>query len=165
MAHADCDRSLTAGEVKLARAVFGDAINYADVRICHRKWAFFQPSNRVMAPMGNIHFHPASKSYVDDFATAKPHQRALFIHEMVHVWQAQTRGRWFLVLMRWPLDKYAYNLDPNRPFKAYGLEQQAKMVEDYYLLSVGEKVAGAASIDAYRAILPREWPAHQAQHA
>ena len=163
MAHADCDRPLTAGEVALARAIFGDTINYDDVRICHRKWAFFQSPRTVMAPMGNIHFHPAAKFYADDFSVAKPHLRALFVHEMVHVWQAQTRGRWFLVLMRWPFDFYRYALKPGWPLKKYGLEQQAEIVAHFYLLSIGERVAGAPSLASYRAILPDDWPAHQIQ--
>lgn len=83
MAHAACDRTLTAGEVELARAIFGTAVNYDDVRICRRKWVFFQSRRTVMAPMGDIHFHPAAKFYCNDFAVAKPHLRALFVHEMV----------------------------------------------------------------------------------
>ncbi len=147
-------RGLTPGEVALARSVFGDAIDYAAVRIARRKWAFFQPRRVVMAPMGHIHFHPHGEHYCDDFCDADMVHQGLFIHEMVHVWQAQTRGRWFLVLMRWPLDRYSYALKPGWPLKRYGLEQQAEIVRHYFLLKNGVPVAGAPGIAAYQAILP-----------
>lgn len=145
---------MTAAERRLARSVFGDAIDYDGVEIRNRKWAFFQPANVVMAPMGHIHFHPKGGVYCEDFCDASIARQGLFIHELVHVWQAQTRGRWFLTLMRWPLDRYHYTLKPGWPLKRYGLEQQAEIVRHYFLLSRGVVVPGAASIESYRAILP-----------
>ena len=75
-------RPLTPTETHLARSVFGTAIDYAPVRIIRRKWAFFQPRDTVMAPTGNIHFHPAGTLYRDDFAAAPLSDQGLFIHEM-----------------------------------------------------------------------------------
>ncbi len=75
-------RPLTAGEIALARSVFGDAIAYDLVRICRHKWMFFQPRHVVMAPMGAIHFHPHGTLYCDDFSAASQARQALFIHEM-----------------------------------------------------------------------------------
>lgn len=147
-------RPLTAGETALARSVFGDAIAYDAVEIRNRKWAFFQPHRVVMAPMGHLHFNPRGDLYCDDFCSAPLARQGLFIHEMTHVWQAQTRGRWFLLLMRWPLDRYSYTLKPGWPLARYGLEQQAEIVRHYFLLSRGQTVPGAPLVDAYRAILP-----------
>lgn len=152
-------RRLAAGEVALARSVFGDAIDYDAVRIRHRKWIFFQPRRIVMAPMGHLHFHPGGTVYYDDFSTAPQALKGLFIHEMVHVWQAQTRGRWYLVLMRHPFATYDYSLKPGWPLARYGLEQQAEIVRHYWLLTQGAIVGGAAGVEAYRAILPAEWGA------
>lgn len=147
-------RPLTAGEIALARSVFGDAIAYDRVRICHRKWIFFQPRRVVMAPMGSLHFHPHGDLYCDDFAAASRSLKGLFLHEMTHVWQAQTRGRWYLVLMRHPLCRYRYTLKPGWPLHRYGIEQQAEIVRHYFLLSRGHQVPGAPGVEAYRAILP-----------
>ena len=61
-------RPLTTGEIALARTVFGDAIDYARVRVRHYKWIFFQPRRIVMAPMGDLHFHPKGSVYCDDFS-------------------------------------------------------------------------------------------------
>lgn len=154
MIRAAAARPLTHGERALAKGVFGDAIDYDRVEIRRRKWVFFQPRHVVMAPMGHMHFHPLGDIYCDDFCETPVERQGLFIHEMVHVWQAQRRGRWFLVLMRWPFDRYSYTLKPGWPLERYGLEQQAEIVRHHFLLSKGRTVPGAAGIKAYRAILP-----------
>ena len=65
-----------------------------------------------MAPTGNIHFHPHGDLWSDDFAAEPLHRQGLFIHEMTHVWQAQTRGRFYLPLMRHPFCRYSYRVEP-----------------------------------------------------
>jgi hypothetical protein len=75
-------RALTPAETALAASVFGDAIDYASVRLVRRKWAFFQPRDTVMAPRGCIHFHPKGDLWCDDFAHAHLTLQGLFIHEM-----------------------------------------------------------------------------------
>ncbi|MDK2761763.1 MAG: vgr related protein [Sphingopyxis sp.] len=152
-------RALTPGEIALARTVFGDAIAYDRVRVNHYKWIFFQPRQIVMAPMGNLHFNPRGDLYRDDFSAAPQPLQGLFIHEMTHVWQAQTRGRWYLVLMRHPFATYAYTLKPGWPLARYGLEQQAEIVRHYWLQTRQIIVGGAPGVEAYRAILPAEWRA------
>ena len=154
MTGAATSRPLTSAERALARGVFGDAIDYDAVEIRNRKWAFFQPKGVVMAPMGHMHFHPRGDIYCDDFCETPLERQGLFIHEMVHVWQAQTLGRWYLVFRRHPLCRYSYTLKPGWPLERYGIEQQAEIVRHYFLLSKGQVVAGAPSVEAYRAILP-----------
>jgi hypothetical protein len=130
-------RALTSGEVKLARSVFGDAIDYRRVRLVRRKWWPFQPAGIVMAPTGNIHFHPDSALWSDDFSQERLSLQGLFIHEMTHVWQAQTRGRFYLPLMRHPFCRYTYEIVVGRPFGRYGLEQQAEIVRHRFLADRG----------------------------
>lgn len=154
MSRTTSSRPLTAGEITLARQVFGDAIRYDQVRIHHRKWMIFQPPRVTMAPMGHIHFHPRGSMYCHDFCEGHLAQQAHFIHEMTHVWQAQTRGRWYLVLMRYPGMRYSYTLKPGWPLTRYNLEQQAEILRHFFLLRRGQTVAGAPGIEAYRAILP-----------
>ncbi|MGB3752721.1 MAG: vgr related protein [Parerythrobacter sp.] len=133
----------------LARTVFGTAIDYAPVRIKRRKWFAFQPRGVTMAPRGHIHFHPDSPSYCEDFAAVPVLRQGLFIHEMVHVWQIQTRGDWYLVTNRMPWARYDYSLKPGWPLTRYGIEQQAEIVKHAFLLRNGAKIAGAASGEAY----------------
>lgn len=134
--------------------MFGNAIDYAPVRIKRRKFFPLHPRRVTMAPMGHLHFHPQAAHYCDDFAAASLPMQAHFIHEMVHVWQAQTLGRWHLVLRRHPWCRYDYALRPGWRLARYGIEQQAEIVRHAFLLRQGARVAGAPSLNAYQAILP-----------
>jgi len=131
------ERPLTAGEIDLARSVFGDAIDYSRVRMIKRKWWPLQPSNTIMAPSGNLHFHPHGNVWSDDFSKESLGRQGFFIHEMTHVWQAQTKGRFYLPLMRHPFCRYDYQLRPGKPFGWYGLEQQAEIVAHRFLADRG----------------------------
>ena len=134
-------RSLTPGEIALARSVFGDAIDYRRVRLHHRKWWPFQLRGTAMAPMGEIYFHPVGGGWSEDFAGEPLRRQAFFIHEMTHVWQAQRGGRFYLPLMRHPFCRYAYRLKPGKPFRSYGLEQQAELVANRFLADNGVTIA------------------------
>lgn len=148
------ERLLTAGEVALAQSVFGDAIAYPAVKVMRRKFFPLQPRGVTMAPMGHLHFHPGATHYCDDFAAASLARQGHFVHEMTHVWQAQTLGRWYLVLRRHPWCRYDYALKPGWKLAQYGLEQQAEIVRHAFLLRQGERVAGAPALAAYEGILP-----------
>jgi len=145
-------RPLTPGEIALARSMFGDAIDYDRARIAHAKWAFFQPANVTMAPLGTIHFHPKGEAYRDDFAEAPLDLQGLFIHEMVHVWQHQ-QGL-FLPLRRHPFCRYRYALVPGRPFRRYGIEQQAEIVRHAFLLRKVARLPGAPDLAELEQLLP-----------
>lgn len=147
-------RPLTPGERALAASVFGSSIDYDPVRVHRRKWFPFQPRNIVMAPRGHLHFHPRGHLWSDDFAAAPLHSQGLFIHEMTHVWQAQKRGSWYLVLMRHPFCRYHYSVRPGWPLHRYGLEQQAEIVRHAFLLREGGHVAGAPPAEQLGSILP-----------
>lgn len=143
------ERHLTAGEVALARTVFGDAIDYGAVKLKRRKWFPFQPKRITMAPRGHVHFHPAGAAYCDDFSQVDIGRQGLLIHELTHVWQTQTLGDWFLVLHRHPFCRYDYALKPGQPFGKYGIEQQAEIVKHAFWLRHGVKVAGVGDKEAY----------------
>ena len=144
-------RSLTAGEIALAQVMFQQAIDYAAVSLVFDSW-WQKRSKTALAPNGNVYFPRHARC--EDFSLAAPHLQVWFMHEMTHVWQAQTRGRWYLVLMRHPFATYDYSLKPGWPLHRYGLEQQAEIVRHYWLLTQGRIIGGAPGIDAYRAILP-----------
>jgi hypothetical protein len=145
-------RPLTPGEAELARQVFGDALDVSRAKVANRKWAFFQPKNTTMAPLGTIHFNPASGLYRDDFATAPLALQGLFVHELAHVWQHQSGI--FLPIRRHAFCRYGYALEPGRPFTRYGIEQQAEIVRHAFLLARGAEVPGAAPLAVYRDLLP-----------
>ncbi|GGY97393.1 hypothetical protein GCM10011614_10490 [Novosphingobium colocasiae] len=134
--------------------MFGAAVDCDPVRIRRRRWFPLQPVRTVMAPCGHLHFHPASPLYHDDFADAGLGAQGLFIHEMVHVWQAQTRGRYYLPLMRHPWSRYDYALRPGWALQRYGIEQQAEIVRHVFLMQRGVTIPGAPPLASYAGILP-----------
>lgn len=148
------ERALTVGEQALALEVFGTAIDLGPVRIKRRRFFPFQPVQTVMAPMGHLHFHPRGTHYREDFSAAPLDLQGLFVHELVHVWQAQQNGRWWLPLMRHPFCRYGYRFVPGKPFARYGIEQQAELVRHAFLAGRGVAVAGAPSLDALCATVP-----------
>lgn len=145
-------RSLTPAEVRLAHSVFGDAIDYDRVRIHSAKWIFFQPRNTVMAPDGEIWFHPKGSLYREDFCACAPDEQGLFIHEMTHVWQRQQGV--YLPFRRHPFCRYDYAIKPGQPFRRYGIEQQAELVRHAFLIREGRVIPGAPGLEQYRSLLP-----------
>ena len=102
-----------------------------------------------MAPRGHLHFHPLGEAYCDDFSLMSPHRQGLFIHEMTHVWQTQTKGDWYLLLHRHPWARYKYALKPGWKLEDYGIEQQAEIVRHAFLLRRGIELPGIADRAAY----------------
>jgi len=148
------ERPLTPGECALARSVFGAALDPAPVRVRRCRFFPFQPVGTVMAPMGHIHFHPQNGDYRDDFSTAPLGLQGLFIHELVHVWQTQQHGRFYLPLMRHPFCRYGYTFEPGKPFTAYGIEQQAELVRHAFLAAQGAPAREAPALAALSQMLP-----------
>jgi len=137
----------------MARTVFGDAIDYAPVRIRRRKWFAFQPKKVTMAPNGHVHFHPNGNAYCDDFSAQSVLRQGLLIHELTHVWQTQTHGRWYLILHRHPFCRYDYTLRPGQPLTAYGIEQQAMIVQHAFWLRHGLQLPGVSDARAYEMLV------------
>ena len=125
-------RGLTAGETALARQLFGDAIDYAKVRIIGRRYLPFQPKNCAMTPNGSMYFHRSF--WCDDFAAAGVAGQRWFMHEMTHVWQHQLgypvrlRGA-----VRIGLD-YHYQLRPGSRLADFNMEAQGDLLADYFVL-------------------------------
>jgi hypothetical protein len=147
-------RHLTEGEIALARTIFGDAIDYAPVTVNRRRWFPFQPANVVMAPDGHIWINPKGGLWSEDYCREPLKIQALFLHELTHVLQTQERGRFYLLLMRHPFCRYRYTVTPGRPFRRYGLEQQAEIVRHLFLLRNGLIPAGAPPMEILEKIVP-----------
>ena len=79
--------------------------------------------------------------------------QGLFIHEMTHVWQSQTKGWWYLPLYRNFSRRYDYKLRPSWPLTQYGIEQQAEIVRHAFLLRNGLDVPGAVEKRAYESLV------------
>lgn len=124
-------RALTAGEARIATAMFGGTLDPARVTVRHARWFFLQPRDVLMTPAGAICCHPGGDTWRADFASEAWPMRGLFVHELVHAWQHQHGIP--LAWVRWPFARYGYRLRPGKPFFDYGLEQQAEIVRHAYL--------------------------------
>ncbi|WP_246050452.1 hypothetical protein [Asticcacaulis tiandongensis] len=71
-----------------------------------------------------------------DDLSKRPEQLALLAHELTHVWQYETGMTLWKYLWR-ERGRYRYSLVADKPFRAYGYEQQAAMVEDMVRLGHG----------------------------
>ena len=125
-------RSLTHGEAVMVNQLFSFAIDLSSVKIHEHKYAIFQSPNFVMTPNGEIYFPTAPLN--PDFAIAPVEDIRVFMHEMVHVWQHQM-GMWVKTrgLFSWYVN-YKYELQNGKLLSNYGMEQQAGIISDYYLL-------------------------------
>lgn len=119
-------RSLTLGEKSLAYSIFHEQLDLDRPRICASAWVI---RGYAISPNGYIYFNPSD--YMDDFSTASLGKQAWFIHEMTHVWQVQQGMN---VIRRALVDRrYQYLLKDGKSFFQYGIEQQAQMVQDYFV--------------------------------
>lgn len=127
-------RQLTLGEIALAKTLFGGSLIYSRIWIHRESYLPFnmQPVDVAMTPNGELWFREGT--YSPDFSLEQDLQKKhRFMHEMVHAWQAQkgmfvrTRG----LFSRFA--DYSYTLD-KADFLHYGLEQQASIASDYWLL-------------------------------
>ena len=119
-------RFLTVGEIDLAYSVFGDSLNTSEIQL---KTAWWVLKNYAVSPNGNIYFNSAD--WITDFSAASLGKKSWLIHELTHVWQLQ-RG---LKVLQGALinRRYSYVLQAGKPFLNYGIEQQARMVQDYFI--------------------------------
>ena len=141
------NRGLTLSERQLAETVFQNALDYERIRIHDAKYVFFQANNVLMTPNGQI--YAPDEMYRKDYSAELPNYQELFIHELAHVWQYQTgvlnpklSGLFEFVKNGFSYGKaYRYVLESGRDLIDYGMEQQAAMVADFFLVEkIGEKI-------------------------
>ena len=134
-------RRLTANEIALARAAYGDGIDYA--RVILRDGPGLHPFAHIAFAFGNPAIAIGSTIYFGrDFCTdcsAAGRDRTNFIHEMAHVWQYRALGmvhfflRYLIEFARAkgrPATLYAYRPGVT-PFGLATLEAQAEMASHY----------------------------------
>ncbi|SJM69982.1 hypothetical protein A1232T_00875 [Psychrobacter piechaudii] len=129
-------RPLTEAEIKMAHSVFGPDFDVSQVRL---KTAWWVLKNYAVSPNGNIYFNP--KDWVEDFSKQSLGKKSWLIHELTHVWQLQQGLKVVSGAMR--NRRYDYILQEGKPFFTYGIEQQARMVQDYFVRREQGKDCGA----------------------
>lgn len=125
MTHPQKSRYLNEAEIKMAQSVFGSTFDLSQVQL---KTAWWVLKNYAVSPNGNIYFNP--QDWIEDFSQQPLRTKSWLIHELTHVWQIQ-QG---LKVVRGAMmnRQYDYNLEQGKPFFSFGIEQQARMVQDYF---------------------------------
>ena len=139
-------RGLTAEEIASAREIFGDLLDYRRIKIFDRPSYATIPAKLLLGfggiaetPNGNIYYQD-STYYGADMAHDSGKLPTL-LHELTHAWQYQTRSRLLLAAVREYIDSgynykalYRYDINDQKGFRQFGIEQQASIVEDYQAL-------------------------------
>lgn len=120
------ERFLTNAEKTLAYEVFGSALDVNNIRIVAHRMVL---KDYAISPNGSIYFNV--KDWCEDFTARSIHEQSWLIHELTHVWQIQ---QGVAVVRKALMDRrYAYVLTAGKAFFDYGIEQQAQMVQDYFV--------------------------------
>lgn len=127
-------RLLTAGEVAMARSLFGLSVDYSRVRIHNEEYLWFglQDDDTAMTPNGEMYFNP--KRFKEDFSASGFGDSLWFMHEMVHVWQYQLG---YPVKLRGAVRiglSYSYTLEDTKRLGNYDMEAQGNILSDYWAL-------------------------------
>ena len=144
-------RTLSPGERALADEMFAGRVAVERVRL------FAIPVwRRAFVPGGRWIVWPGHTAR-QDFATAPLAVQAVFVHELTHVWQAQSGVNliWGKLSAGDGARAYAYDLSAIGDFRSLNIEQQAMVVQDAFLAARGVRMAYESA--AYSAILAT-WP-------
>jgi hypothetical protein len=133
--------------------VFGGALKPDRIRILAHPAPW---PDRPFVPgwvFGRLWMVYTAASALADFSVGSLSRQAVFVHELVHVWQAQQGVLLPLAKLRAGDSRasYAYALG-SRPFAALNIEQQAMVVEHAFRLSRGGRAPYPA--EAYAEALP-----------
>lgn len=146
-------RALTPGEQRLAREALGGAVDLATVRFFATPWPF----DRAFVPgrwFGQDWIAWPGRQLPADFAAAPLRLQAVFVHELVHIWQAQTGVN----LLTGKLKagdgpgSYQYPIADDCAWAALNIEQQAMVVEHRFRLFRGERTPGDGAF--YQRVCP-----------
>jgi hypothetical protein len=114
-------RELTDAEIDRMREVFGDSIDYDQVRVVEGDAGLFSVNDRAFVH-GNTIYMKGSRD------------PDLLLHEMAHVWQFQNGGTDYMSEALWSQEfSMAYDWEPSvpgTPWHRLEPEQQAQFLED-----------------------------------
>ena len=133
-------RGLTPGEERLAQEALGDAVRLDTVQFFPTPWPF----DRAFVPgrwFGRDWIAWPVRQLPADFAAAPLRLQAILVHEMVHIWQAQTGVNLLTAKLRAGdrPESYQYVVSDDCHWGGLNIEQQAMVVEHRFRLSRGER--------------------------
>jgi len=146
-------RLLKESEVEFARQVFEDRLPYGRVYLSNRYFPFNEKTRTAVTAASLASFIPVQslRSYtifvgpdVYEEGADGPGFRDTFIHELTHVWQgyhgllgwaymAQSMLAQGYAILTQHDRNMAYAYKPGEPWRSYNVEQQARLVQDWFL--------------------------------
>jgi hypothetical protein len=137
-------RELTGREREEARRVFGDSLDYGDIRISEALGLGGRPWARC--GIGIYVIYVGIEGFRDAIA---PAFAPTFIHELTHVWQGRNGRTAFDFMLKSAACqcraflthrdiRAAYRYEPGAPWSRYNVEQQASIVADWYRNGLSE---------------------------
>lgn len=142
-------RGLTAGEAALLREVFSERLAADRVRVMRAPWPVF----RAFAPgrwFGRDWIVYPQRDHEADFARASLYRQSVFVHELVHLWQARQGVNLLRAKLKAGFSDraYRYVADDQCAWEGLNIEQQAMVAQHRFLLSRGASVPGNAAFYA-----------------
>lgn len=134
-------RPLTPAEVALSREMFGTDLDTGRVRILALPlW------RRAFVPCAHLIVWPRASAW-QDFSAAPLDLQAVFVHELTHIWQAQTGINllWGKLMAGDGPGAYAYDLGRDDRLSALNIEQQAMVMQHAFLAARGAPTPLAAA--------------------
>ena len=136
-------RHLTEDEITFLKEYFDDTIDYSKVKVYNKQYMpIIHPEDGAIAPNGNIYMRGVT--YRDDYMSDDTplHTRSTFLHEMVHVWQKENKvlNLLYEACKENLKHKFNYNaayhyvLEEGKDLVNYGMEQQASIIQDYFVM-------------------------------
>lgn len=131
-------RFLTKGEIEIGRVVFGDEIDWPNIRVLQAPGLGFG----AMVPLGRTIVFSRWRA-AHDFAQSTPDEQGWFVHELMHVWQAK-RGVLLAAAKLGAIGKQAYAYKPRTDGKLrhFNIERQAEIARHLYLARIGAAEKG-----------------------
>jgi hypothetical protein len=134
-------RYLTANEKALLKPIFGGTLPYNEIWVGQNssKWGG-RLNSITLGTVPNF----ALAIYNLDFSGTSYHHRAVFVHELTHVWQTyHGMSNIWCGIKLWMKysdynDSYAYDLADETLLTDFNMEQQASIVADYWLATQGQ---------------------------
>ncbi len=163
-------RNLTPEEIVLAQKIYGNTIDYSQVKVHDGKYFSGQPDNTAITPDGQAYF--PTQIYSSNFGLENSvNKQALFIHELGHIFQYQN-GMEVVEQRISEGAKYNYeDVFDGTPLGELTVEAQAEFFRDLFKKRIGaaidpEKQDGWGHdyldpnipLSEYEAVLPSNFP-------
>lgn len=156
-------RALTEGERAMLQPLFGASLDLDLVHVVQDKYVPFQGDDTYMTPENDIYAPGAL--YLSDFSPPmiEPYTASTLVHEATHAWQHQSGldlvaagAITFAATGGDYQAAYPYTLDRDKDLLDYNVEQQASIVEDWWLLTQRQTVPYSLILDP---TVPPDWTA------